>query len=122
MIVCPECNKEISKDADKCPNCGFPLNAINNVAKCPECGSDVRTTDEKCGTCGYPLKGKSDIKAVNHTDPKKRIIGIALVVVGIVFSSYLTKRDLWGNTIITLVLLTGMRIVFTTTEAQSKKC
>lgn len=126
MIVCPECNKEIPKYADKCPNCGFPLSAVNNMAKCPECGSNVSptaekcsscgyplklistikncpecgnpvsTTDEKCNSCGYPLKGNFEIKAVNHVDPKKRIIGIigiALVVVGIVFAflSYKTR-------------------------------
>lgn len=35
MIKCPECGKEISDLADKCPNCGFPIgfrnsNPINN--------------------------------------------------------------------------------------------
>lgn len=25
LIKCPECNKEISDKAKKCPNCGFPI-------------------------------------------------------------------------------------------------
>ena len=63
----------------------------SEMTVCPECGSNVRTTDEKCGTCGYPLKRKSEI--INHIDPQKRIIGIALVAAGIVlaFLSYKTR-------------------------------
>ena len=52
MIVCPECNKDIPKGVDKCPNCGFPLGSVNDITKCPECGNDVGTTDEKCSSCG----------------------------------------------------------------------
>lgn len=63
MIVCPECRREIPKDADRCPN------------------------------CGYPLKSESAIKAVNQADPKMRIVGIALFIVGIIFAfqSYKTR-------------------------------
>ena len=127
MIVCPECNKDIPKGVDKCPNCGFPLGSVNDITKCPECGNDVGTTDEKCSSCGYPLKlaatiekcpecGKpvsatdekckscgyplkreADIKAVNNVDPKKRNIGIALIVVGIIFAFLSYKTRFMGN-------------------------
>lgn len=26
LIKCPECNKEVSSQSDKCPHCGYPLN------------------------------------------------------------------------------------------------
>lgn len=29
MITCPECGKQISDKADKCPNCGYPLDFKN---------------------------------------------------------------------------------------------
>lgn len=29
LILCPECNKEISSFASSCPNCGFPINGNN---------------------------------------------------------------------------------------------
>ncbi|MBM3859287.1 MAG: hypothetical protein FJ395_06520 [Verrucomicrobia bacterium] len=25
MIQCPECKKQVSNEADKCPNCGIPI-------------------------------------------------------------------------------------------------
>ena len=28
LMNCPECNQEISNQADKCPNCGYPINKI----------------------------------------------------------------------------------------------
>jgi len=33
MIQCPECAKEISNKATSCPNCGFPMDANNSIAK-----------------------------------------------------------------------------------------
>ena len=36
LISCPDCNKEISSEADSCPNCGRP---INTAIKCPNCKS-----------------------------------------------------------------------------------
>jgi hypothetical protein len=51
LINCPECNKEISDKAGKCPNCGFPLEIKEfdvtvdnlpapNIKVCPSCKSD----------------------------------------------------------------------------------
>lgn len=35
LIKCPECGKEISDKAGKCPNCGFPLDNVYNKADQP---------------------------------------------------------------------------------------
>lgn len=60
---------------------------------CPECGNDVLASDEKCSKCGYPLKHGSESKSISKPDSKKRIVGIALVAVGIIFAflSYKTR-------------------------------
>lgn len=47
LVICPECNEEISEFAENCPKCGFPLNDFmkqNNLIDtskqflCPRCG------------------------------------------------------------------------------------
>ena len=52
MINCPECGKEVSNQANNCPNCGYVLNKAgeptvnvtidkdNSGGKCPRCGSN----------------------------------------------------------------------------------
>lgn len=40
LINCPECNKEISDRAKACPNCGFPMDEVDEVI-CPEFPSDL---------------------------------------------------------------------------------
>lgn len=93
-IICPECNNEISTDDLVCPHCGYPIGEDKiKVDKCPECGNDVNLLDEKCSVCGYPLKEKVNKNAKNIPDSKKRILGIAMIVVGIllVFFAYKTR-------------------------------
>ena len=36
LIKCPGCGKEVSANAQACPNCGEP---IDTSVKCPKCGS-----------------------------------------------------------------------------------
>lgn len=33
LLICPECQKEVSEFAEKCPNCGCPINIIINKQK-----------------------------------------------------------------------------------------
>ena len=56
LINCPECNKEISDKAKKCPHCGF---LVNNMITCPECNRSIDKTNESCPHCGYPLKNSN---------------------------------------------------------------
>lgn len=35
LIKCPECNKEISSEAESCPNCGYVIKAKKQVLKNP---------------------------------------------------------------------------------------
>lgn len=71
LVVCPECNNEISQYAESCPQCGFPiqkfmnekgLNDFEHIKICPKCGStngssmpDILPTVFKCKDCGTPV-------------------------------------------------------------------
>ena len=60
LINCPECNKEISDQAETCPNCGYklpkPEPTINGVycPKCLYCG--IKTSIKFCAYCDTRFK------------------------------------------------------------------
>jgi len=56
LVKCPECNKEVSDQAESCVGCGYPF-AVN---KCYECGKVVGENDEICSNCGAPLVESED--------------------------------------------------------------
>lgn len=70
MINCPECGKEISDQAEKCINCGYPIqnfikrkekeNFINNekikFAKCRNCNTQNEADSSFCVGCGKKLR------------------------------------------------------------------
>jgi predicted RNA-binding Zn-ribbon protein involved in translation (DUF1610 family) len=41
LIKCNDCGKDVSKNASACPNCGCPINRVENknTPKCPSCGA-----------------------------------------------------------------------------------
>lgn len=62
LIKCPECGKEISSKADKCPNCGCPVddiiqkNAIEDqpdTFNCSSCGRPIPVGSHECMYCGH---------------------------------------------------------------------
>lgn len=56
LIKCPECGKEISDQAQSCPNCGYP---INNAQQPPV--ADFQTSDTAT-TASPPPKKKGALK------------------------------------------------------------
>lgn len=61
LVICPECNAEVSQYSESCPSCGFPiknfmednkLTDINSVLICPKC-SDIYFGFEKEYTAPY---------------------------------------------------------------------
>lgn len=52
LINCPECGKEISDKADKCPNCGCPNEEFNKPKELPP---EERPEMFNCVDCGRPL-------------------------------------------------------------------
>jgi hypothetical protein len=46
MNTCPECNAQVSIEAESCPKCGFPLNEPFNIANNREHPTNERKEDE----------------------------------------------------------------------------
>ena len=50
MIVCPNCEAQLSADIKFCDHCGTKLNT-----KCPNCGADITQGSAFCSECGEKL-------------------------------------------------------------------
>jgi ribosomal protein L40E len=65
LINCPECNAQISDQAENCPKCGYPMisqsTTKSEMNTCPECNAQVSKEAESCPKCGFPLKESFDI-------------------------------------------------------------
>jgi len=48
LINCSECGKEISSKADKCPNCGNPVNKSGVIPSSYQSTSDIHGKNEGC--------------------------------------------------------------------------
>jgi len=99
-VICPECNTEISANVTVCPHCGFPMGEAkeeNSYDTCPECGNVINPNAEKCDACGYPLNRVINNVTNKSVDPKKKIIGIIMIVVGIIFAFLSYKARFMGD-------------------------
>lgn len=106
MIKCPECGKEVSENAAKCPGCGYPIKSEKKKEKkmkeekieCPECHEEVDAKSTVCPYCGNPLKNKIQLFIVKAQEflhkkvGKATVIGvILLIVVGTVIFQFSQK-------------------------------
>lgn len=60
LIKCPQCGKNISDKAAKCPNCGYVINRGNNsvhqnLIRCTDCGALINSNSATCPNCGGPI-------------------------------------------------------------------
>ncbi len=105
LIQCPECGKEVSDRAPKCPGCGFPIKSdLKKVVpmECPECGTKVEPALSTCPNCGYLMKKNSAKEILNKTGSilgdggskrnLKKIIAISIIVLIIVVIIFCGKR------------------------------
>lgn len=88
MIKCPECGQDISDKAQKCVNCGHPLEHIENkTKKCPECGKDIDNNAVECPFCGCPIEENIRENNISYNKNKKKpygkimAIGAAIIVI-----------------------------------------
>ena len=55
LIQCPNCGKNVSSKAAKCPSCGFVLPVTTEQNLCEECGSVLPEGAAECPNCGCPV-------------------------------------------------------------------
>lgn len=65
IIHCPNCGKEVSKDAKFCGNCGILIESeedevSENRKICPECGTVLPEDAKFCHNCGMELEETSE--------------------------------------------------------------
>ncbi|MFS1514454.1 double zinc ribbon domain-containing protein [Chengkuizengella sp. SCS-71B] len=49
---CPDCNKKILLNEEKCPKCGLLI----AKESCPACGTQVFLNNKECNSCGLKLR------------------------------------------------------------------
>lgn len=95
LVQCPNCGKNVSDRAVKCPACNFelPKKAEENV--CEECGAVLPEGAVECPECGCPVTVKEDsqlqrvsvanveLKGINPKTKKIIILILILLVVAV---------------------------------------
>src|SRR5262245_37907491 len=54
LISCPECGRQISTEAEACPQCGHPNRAATPVPAGPKCYACAAAATTRCQRCGVP--------------------------------------------------------------------
>jgi DNA-directed RNA polymerase subunit RPC12/RpoP len=55
LVKCPDCGKDVSTEAEACPNCGYPM---NTALRCPNCKStDVKKISDASKVCSALMWG-----------------------------------------------------------------
>lgn len=80
LIICPECQQQVSDQATTCPKCGFPLSIVGNP-------SDTQTTE-------FAPPANRTVPAKRTTNRKPLIIAIiaAVCIVALVLIGALAKK------------------------------
>ena len=82
LISCPQCGKQISDKAEKCPGCQYEMKETNTI-KCSECGNDIPADAKVCPLCGCPL----ETHEVSEKKFNKKLWIIASIAVVVIFAS-----------------------------------
>ena len=58
LISCPECGKQVSSEAQMCPNCGISVKEYveEKMQLCPKCKRYVMKEENICSLCSYDIK------------------------------------------------------------------
>lgn len=78
LIKCPECAREISDKAVACPQCGFPIAKLSELASLPEtvncldCRKAFAFNDEVCPHCGLFNSQKYGIEETKSSENKPK--------------------------------------------------
>ena len=110
LIRCSECGHSVSDKAERCPNCGCP---IEKKIYCEECGQVLSEMDKTCPNCGCPIEiGKNENNTdsiISESKVNKKHYSVAVpAIVGIVF--YLVISVLCSNLLNKGITTTDIRI------------
>ena len=117
LVKCNECKKDVSFNAEKCPNCGNPINNDTVFAICANCSKEISVEEMNlykgiCEDCH-----KSEIKEIEEIKLEKPKISagfITYIIIFIIFfiiitnqfSSLISEGD-------TFLILGGICVIFT---------
>ncbi len=90
MIKCPECGKEISDLAEKCPNCGFPL-GFNSTTTIPINTEDKTNSNPYNNSYNNPYQNQTGAQQINAYTPnqKNSVLGILALVFSILGCTFI---------------------------------
>lgn len=95
LIACPNCGKQISDRALKCPACGMELPKSTSL-QCEECGAELPEGATECPACGCPVSvpqaetpqrvsvANVELKKMSAKTKRNILLGLAAVVVIVV--------------------------------------
>jgi len=92
LMLCPDCNKSISKKSTSCPNCGVPLIIKTNseLRVCPHCESKIyKNRNRYCPNCELDLKLYD--KSFMISNIKRILLFVAVIILVIVSLSIYNK-------------------------------
>lgn len=82
LIQCPNCGKEVSDKAEKCPNCETLLREPPKKV-CKECGQELNEGVLICHKCGCPVSTETSERGSKKKGSKKLIIIAVLIIVAL---------------------------------------
>lgn len=108
LINCPECGRQVSSQAEKCPGCGFPIGKLNQqpnysqiqrqsvqMQTCPQCGLVHPVSQLICPRCGAMTryekgidyeKAAQDVKKEEDNNKSNAIFGLIISIVAMLVS------------------------------------
>lgn len=98
LVQCPNCGKNVSSKATKCPACGFELPKEVEQNLCEECGTVLPEGATECPECGCPVHLDENTKLqrvsvanveLEGIKPKtKKAIIMALIILVLAIAGY----------------------------------
>ena len=78
LILCPECQREVSTEALACPQCALPHPGRKEqenghhtgvIRTCPDCKKTISKNAQMCPSCGAPTRMEEDPKELVASEP-----------------------------------------------------
>lgn len=136
LINCPECGRQVSTQAEKCPGCGFPIGKLNQqpnysqiqrqsvqMQKCPQCGLENPLSQSICPRCGVMIlyekridyeKAAQDVKKEEDNNKSNAIFGLIISIVAMLVS-------FMGLSLYSLILIPSFLLSISGIKSKSRR-